>query len=56
MGDGELVRFAGTFVFTGIEVGDVDGSPDRLLGIWVINLGHQLGGGPKSTQAWGISV
>jgi len=51
MSDGELVRSAGTFVITGIEVGDVDGSPDRLLGIWVINPGYQLSGGPKSARA-----
>lgn len=40
MGDGELVRFTGAFVFAGIEVGDVDGSPDRLLGIRIVNPGH----------------
>lgn len=51
MGDGELVRLAGTFIFTGIEVGDVNGSPSRFLGIWIINSGHQLSCGPKSGQA-----
>lgn len=40
VGDGELVRFAGTSVFTGTEVGDVHGFPSRLLGVWIVNLHH----------------
>lgn len=38
MRDGELVRFAGTPVFTRVEVGDIDRFPGRLLGVRIVNL------------------
>jgi hypothetical protein len=40
VGDGELVRFAGTSVLTGTKVGDVHGLPNRLLCIWIVKLDH----------------
>ena len=40
MSDCELVRFAGTLVLTRGEVGDIDGSPSRLLSLWIVNLDY----------------
>lgn len=40
MSDGELIRFAGTLVFTEDEVGNVDGFPGRLLRVAIVNLDY----------------
>ena len=50
MGDGEIVGFARTLVFTRTEVGDVYGPPGHILGIRIVNLDHELDGGPKTVQ------
>ena len=45
--DGELVAFAGAFVEAwrwGDKVGDVDGFPDGLSGLWVVQLACELHG------------
>ena len=50
MGDGEIVGFARTLVFTRTEVRDVYGPPSHILGIRIVNLDHELDDGPKTVQ------